>query len=242
VEAVRDQLGNRDPFIVENGGALYVPDGCFPFDLNTPARRGPYAVIEFGDPYPELVQILRVAASESKCKVRGYHQMSVEEVSERCRMTLEAARLAKQREYDEPFEIFEGDPNRLFAAIEKRKKRWTRGGMFYHILGSNDKAHCVNLLIHYYRRAFEHVSTVGLGDGPNDAEFLKIVDLPLVLESHSSKELIAAVRRAQLCPRSGGPGAWNSAVLEAIKRHYAPNPQPPNAANEEKTCSTGAGL
>jgi mannosyl-3-phosphoglycerate phosphatase len=45
VEAVRHQLGNRDPFIVENGGALYVPDGCLPFDLNTPTRRGAYAVI-----------------------------------------------------------------------------------------------------------------------------------------------------------------------------------------------------
>jgi mannosyl-3-phosphoglycerate phosphatase len=157
-------------------------------------------------------------------------------------MTLEAARLATLREYDEPFEILKGDPDRLFEAIVKRKKRWTRGGTFYHILGSNDKAHCVNLLIHYYRRAFEHVSTVGLGDGPNDAEFLKLVDLPLVLESPSSKELQAAIRHAQLCPGSGGPAAWNSAVLNAVKRHYAPKQQPANLASEEKTCSTAAGL
>jgi mannosyl-3-phosphoglycerate phosphatase len=213
VEAVRHQLSNRDPFIVENGGALYVPDGCLPFDLNTPTRRGAYAVIEFGDPYPELVQSLCRASEESGCTVQGFHQMTVEDVSTCCQMTPEAARLAKQREYDEPFKIVEGDPLRLLAAIEKEKKRWTRGDCFYHILGANDKAHCVNLLIHYYRTAFEHVTTAGLGDGPNDAEFLKLVDLPLVLESPASKELCCG-------PRANWRQPWgvNAAVADAVDR------------------------
>ncbi len=218
-KAFRLRIGNRDPFIVENGGALYIPENCFPLDLNALIHRGGHAVIEFGQSYPELLQCLHQAAAESGCTVRGFQQMTVEEISLSCKMPLEAARLARQREYDEPFEILSGDPRRLIAAIEKRKKRCTRGGRFYHILGANDKSHCVNLLIHYYQRAFGPITTIGLGDGPNDAGFLKLVDVPLVMKSPASEELLTAVPHARLCPGNGGPADWNAAVLSALVKH-----------------------
>ncbi len=219
VEAIRYRLGNHDPFIVENGGALYIPDSCFPWAFNALTHRGDCAVIEFGDPYPDLVHSLSRAAAASGCVVKGFHQMSVDEISACCRMPLETARLAKQREYDEPFKIIEGDPRILTAAIEQQKRRWTRGGCFYHILGANDKAHCAALLIHYYQTAFDHVLTVGLGDGPNDAGFLKLVDYPLILKSPAYKELMAAVPQGHLCEEGIGPEAWNAAVLDILDRH-----------------------
>jgi mannosyl-3-phosphoglycerate phosphatase len=241
VEAIRRRLNNRDPFIVENGGALYVPDGALPLELNSPTRRGGCAVVEFGDHYPKLIRSLRRASAESGCAVHGFHQMSVEDISRCCQMPPEAARLAKQREYDEPFKILDGDPPKLLAAIEKQKKRWTRGGCFYHILGANDKAHCVNLLIHYYREAFGNVTTVGLGDGPNDVGFLNLVDFPLVLESAASEELAAAIPRAQLCRYGGGPEAWNRGVLNALDRHFGSELQVAGAAAEPGACPDAAG-
>ena len=33
VEPVRRALGNHDPFIVENGGAAFLPAGSFPFPV-----------------------------------------------------------------------------------------------------------------------------------------------------------------------------------------------------------------
>lgn len=241
VEAIRLRLGNRDPFIVENGGALYIPQGYFPIDIQTPARRGEYGVIEIGTRYPELVQSLRRAAAESRCAVRGFHQMSVEEVGRCCNMPYEIARLAKRREYDEPFEILDGDAANLLAAIEKRRKRWTRGGRFYHILGANDKAHCVNLLIHYYRRAFGRITTVGLGDGLNDAGFLKLVDEPLVLESSVSDQLASAVPFGRLYS-GGGPRAWNEAVLDAVLRRLPDERRYGEAAARPRLRSLAGGL
>jgi mannosyl-3-phosphoglycerate phosphatase len=233
VKAFRRQIGNRDPFIVENGGALYIPEGCLPLELNSPIRRGGCTVIELGHAYPELIRSLHQASNESGCAVRGFHQMSVEEISLACGMTPEAARLAKIREYDEPFEILSGDPRRLIAAIDKRKKRCTRGGRFYHILGANDKSHCVNLLIHYYSRAFGSATTVGLGDGPNDAGFLKLVDAALVMKSPASEQVLASVPHARLCPGDGGPAAWNSAVLSALVKHL-----PAGQLSVERTTSS----
>lgn len=218
VELICSELNHHDPFIVENGGALYVPEGYFPWDFNTPVHRAGYGVIEFGTPYLELVRSLQRAAQESNCRVRGFYQMSAEEISRCCGLPLKTARLAKQREYDEPFRILQGDPQELMAAIAREKKRCVRGGNFYHILSSNDKAHCVNLLIHYYRTAYEHVITVGLGNGLNDVNFLKLVDLPLVLESPDSGRIMSEIPRARLC-RGGGPEAWNKAVLQIVASH-----------------------
>jgi len=217
VEACRYMLDNRHPFIVENGGALYIPERYFGRTISAPLRRDGYAVIEFGDPYPELVRCLVQASAESNCFVRGFHQMSIEEVSVRCNMSISAACLAKEREYDEPFEILTGENERLTEAIEKQKKRWTRGGNFYHILGSNDKAHCVNLLIHLYTRICKHVVTVGLGDGLNDAGFLNLVDIPILLESRAIEDLKKAVPRGRQS-RGPGPEGWNTAVLEIIEQ------------------------
>lgn len=218
VEVWRERLDNHDPFIVENGGALYLPRKYFPFTLQAPAYRDGYAVIEFGTPYGELVDTLRAASSESQCSVIGFHDMSIQEVSLRCGISMDLAVLAKRREYDEPFEILDPGADQLLKCIESRKKQWTRGGRFYHILGPNDKSHCVRLLTHFYERAFGEVSTVGLGDGLNDTRFLKAVDIPIVLKSAESARLLARVPRARQTELPGSEG-WNHAVLEILQNH-----------------------
>jgi predicted mannosyl-3-phosphoglycerate phosphatase (HAD superfamily) len=148
--------------------------------------------------------------------VIGFHDMSIQEVSFRCGISMDLAVLAKQREYDEPFEILDPCPDQLLKCIESRKKQWTRGGRFYHILGPNDKSHCVRLLTHFYQRAFGEVSTVGLGDGLNDARFLKAVDVPIVIRSAESARLLARVPRAHLTDFPGSEG-WNRAVMEILQ-------------------------
>jgi len=216
-EYYRDQLDNTYPFIVENGGALFIPERHFPISINSVLHRDEYAVIEIGSPYADIVHCLQQAASESGCNVRGFHQMRAEEISELCNMPLEAAQRAKQREYDEPFRILDGDSELLFEAIKKRKNRWTRGGRFYHILGANDKGHCVALLRHLYEKIYGSVVVVGAGDGLNDAGFLNVVDVPLLMESNEIDKLQKAVPRGRLC--QSGPSGWNAAVLDVIRTY-----------------------
>jgi mannosyl-3-phosphoglycerate phosphatase len=214
VEVYRSRMGNRHPFIVENGGALFIPERYFSRVISSAIHRDGYAVIEFGSPYSDLVQCLYRASTESGCATRGFHQMSAAEIGARRHMSPAAADLAKQREYDEPFEILSGDEKRLMEAISKQKKRWTREGAFYHLLDANDKAHCVNLLIHFYTRIFKDIVTVGLGDGLNDAGFLNLVDIPILMKSPAVAELKKAIPRGREWP--GGPEGWNSAVLDIV--------------------------
>ncbi len=218
VEVWRERLDNHDPFIVENGGALYMPRTCLPFTLQASACDDRYAVIEFGSPYPELVETLRAASLESGCRTIGFHDMSTQEISSRCGLSRDQAVLAKQREYDEPFEILDPGAEQLLKCIERRKRRWTCGGRFYHILGANDKAHCVRLLTHFYQRAFGDITTVGLGDGLNDAGFLKVVDIPIVLKTAGYAQLLARVPQARLSALSGSEG-WNREVMEILQNY-----------------------
>ena len=139
--------------------------------------------------------------------------MKAEEISRICDLPPEMSSLAKRRQYDEPFLIIEGDAAELEKAIQRRGLRLTRGGRFFLIIGQNDKAEAVLLLIDAYRR-IRPVRTVGIGDGLNDARFLNIVDYPILLESSALDEVRKRVPRARIAP--AGPGGWNEAVLELL--------------------------
>ncbi len=96
IEALHHMVGLRAPFIVENGGAIYIPEGYFSFPLEGALTRDHYCVIELGTPYAALVAALRSIASNSdSIEVVGFHDLSVEEVAARCGLSRAEARRAK---------------------------------------------------------------------------------------------------------------------------------------------------
>src|SRR5262245_13846026 len=217
IELWRRPLQNCHPFVVENGGGVYLPDGYFQQTPPGTAQRDGYQLIQFGDPYSELVACLRRASLESHCKVLGFHDMTPQEITLRCGITLEQARLAQQREFDEPFEVLDiARTDHLLEAIKKEGRSWTRGGRFYHVLGGNDKAGAVELLSRLYRQSHDEVVTIGLGDGLNDLPFLRQVDIPVLVRSRDSKNLRADLPGARLT-QDPGPSGWNQAILELVR-------------------------
>ncbi len=212
----RGQMGNPHPFVVENGAAVFVPAGYFPFQVPGAQRRDSYEVLEWGTKYSKLVSCLEAASKRSRCPVRAFHDMGATEVSSTCNLPLEQAALAKLREYDEPFRILDVNRKRqLLRAIEEQGLRWTKGGRFWHITGANDKAEAVTALQQLYERAYGPVQTIGLGDAVNDAPFLNVVNIPVLIRSRSSAKLKAAVPHGVLSTHSG-PVGWNEMLLQII--------------------------
>ena len=204
VELWRRLLGHRHPFIVENGGAAYLPDG------------NAYQVLEWGTPYAELLNSLQKASQASGCRVRGFHEMAADEVAKLTGLPREQAVLAQQREYDEPFLIL--DPDRagaLLDAIQAEGRRWTKGGRFWHILGANDKAVAVRAVIEHFKIARGPMRTIGLGDGLNDVSFLNVVAKPVLIQSAHSAEMKSRVPRGVVTDRSG-PAGWNDALMALL--------------------------
>jgi mannosyl-3-phosphoglycerate phosphatase len=215
VEFWRTRLDNREPFVIENGGAVYIPKGYFGSPVPGSVKRDGYEVIELGVSYQQLVDALRDAARESCCQVLGFSDMTVAELSIRTLLPVAQAELAKRREYDEPFQIINPPAHRLLRAIEGRGLRWTRGDRFYHITGAHDKAQAVRRLIELYRARFGELVTVGLGDGDNDIQFLNSVDVPIVIRSQYADSLKSMVPRSRITG-SPGPHGWSEAVLEVL--------------------------
>lgn len=221
-------LGRREPFVVENGGAIYLPSDYFPFHIERAAHvGGGWLRVGLGTPYRRLVSALAVAARRARVRVRGFAQMRAREVAERTGLGITAARRALQREYDEPFLVLDGDPRawaRLRAGIQRHGLRATRGSRFFHILGANDKGVAVGRLTVWYHRALGPLAhTVGLGDSPNDIALLRTVDQPILVARPNGRydaETFAAVPSSV---RAGGvgPAGWNRAVLRLLGEQSA---------------------
>ena len=212
----RLKTGNQHPFVVENGGTAFVPQGYFPAPVAGAARRNNFEVLEWGTRYPTLVDALHKASEASACRVQGFHDMTAAQVAVACGLPTDLAELAKQREYDEPFTVL--DPGRiegLLEAIEYEGLRCTRGGRFWHITGANDKGVAVRAVKRLFAEAFGPATSLGLGDSLNDLPLLKEVELPILISSPQSEELKNLIPNGMITQKSG-PEGWNEIILRMI--------------------------
>jgi mannosyl-3-phosphoglycerate phosphatase len=217
VEFWRTLMENSDPFIVENGAAVFIPKGYFPFEIPAAISRGNLEVLEWGTPYGVLIAALEETSRSARCRVLGFHQMTAQAVSVACGMPLDQAVLAKQREYDEPFLIVEpARADALLSELEARGLHWTEGGRFHHVCGANNKALAAKTVTRWFGQLHEHVTTIGLGDALNDAALLEAVDVPIVVRSRFSSALADRIPHAVLT-EDPGPRGWNEAILRLIR-------------------------
>lgn len=218
VEVHRERLGLSDPFIVENGAAILLPEGHFPSPHGSTCAAGPYRVVELGVPYARLVAALREIREATGLRLRGFAEMGPEEVASLTGLDPEAARRAQAREYDEPFvaDLDEAGAGRLDREVRGRGLTLTRGGRFYHLTGGNTKGRAVEILTGLYRSRAPGVITVGLGDGPNDLSMLERVDRPIVIPGQGG--VVDPVFERYPWPRAPrpGPAGWNRAVLDLL--------------------------
>ena len=213
VEFYQELINNSDPFVVENGGAIYIPQGYFSFSFDYDYISGDYSVIELGTPYKTLVKILNELKKKTGVALKGFSDMTTEEIATLCNLTPEQAAQAKRREYDEPFLILEPEKSaRVEQAIEYQ---YTQGDRFYHILESN-KGKAVSILIDLFKKSNLGVLSIGLGDRINDLPLLTEVDIPILVRLKNGK-YDPEVSLPQLRYAEGvGPEGWNQAVLSFL--------------------------
>jgi mannosyl-3-phosphoglycerate phosphatase len=222
IEPLRARLHLPTPFIVENGGAVFIPDAYFPVSAEGSASCGPYRVIEIGAPYAGLRIALKEMNQNLSCRLQGFGDMTVEEIAGYTGLSPADARLAKQREYDEPFLVTGEDVpiQQLRAMAEAKGLQCTKGGRFYHLMGGNDKGQATVRLIELYRRSAQRrgheILTIGIGDSLNDLPMLQVVDRPVLVRKpggsyDSDIDLPNLIRAPGI-----GPVGWNTVVLDLL--------------------------
>jgi mannosyl-3-phosphoglycerate phosphatase len=183
-EVYRQNLRITDPFIVENGGAIFIKQGYFPFSFDYQKFQDGYQVIELGIPYRQIRHILKQTGNTLRADIMGFGDMSVEEVAIETGLDLEAARRVKQREYDETL-VLKGTPpeiKRILKAISAAGLNCTSGGRYYSAMGPNDKGKATKILTNLFRQKFGQVKTIGIGDSANDLSMLTAVDTPILVQ------------------------------------------------------------
>ena len=192
IEALRRRLDNAHPFIAENGGGIFVPRGYFAEEFEADAF-GDYRLIRLGMSYGEIRKRFVRLRERLGARMRGFADMTDDEVAALTGLPRGEARLAKQRDFDEAF-VFDGTAGETFLrAIGDAGLHWTQG-RFFHIMGDHDKGRAVHLLQSLYRREFGAVTSIGLGDSLNDLPMLAAVDRPVL------------VRRPEVAARRTGAG------------------------------------
>jgi mannosyl-3-phosphoglycerate phosphatase len=228
IEHYRKWLYNLHPFVSENGGGIFIPKGYFKFSFPDPGlaieEEKQYHLIRLGAKYSDLRNTLNELRSDG-FRVKGFGDMTVEEVSAITGLGAEEAEMAKERDFDEPF-MFSGSEDETRRLLEKIRKKGLNHtqGQFHHILGNSDKGKAVSILIDLYRREFGEITAVAIGDSPNDIPMLERVDYPVIVRNrngkHDERINIHGITRAD----GIGPEGWNRAVAALINRLFKNSP------------------
>jgi mannosyl-3-phosphoglycerate phosphatase len=216
---------------VENGSAIFIPRAYFPFPFDYHKAVGDLLAIELAIPYSRVRKLLAKISDENDFHFRGFRDMSAAEVAEITGLNLESAKLAKQREYDEPVvievsrspehsegeakqsRIIPKDISEFLAKLGEAGLNWAYGGRLYHVMGGGDKGKAVEILSGLYRKLWGKIKTVGLGNGLNDLPMLSHVDIPILVQKrdYSWEDInLPHLRRVQ----GVGPEGWSRAIVE----------------------------
>jgi mannosyl-3-phosphoglycerate phosphatase len=231
IEYYRKKLGNRHPFVPENGGGIFIPKDYFDFDVRDVhpevTEESDYTVIRLGARYSDIREAVGSLMAEG-FDLWGFGDMSAGEVAELSGLTVFEAELSKKRDFDEPF-LFQGseeDEKKLVEAIMRKGFNCTKG-RFFHILGDSNKGTAVSVLSDLYRRQMGDIITVGLGDRPNDFPMLQRVDVPVLVQQPDGNyaedlDVPGLIRAGGI-----GPEGWNKAVLDILSGAITAAPKLP---------------
>lgn len=217
VEMLQADMGIFDPFIVENGAAIFFRDGYGGLRTDAGFHRPPYRVIQLGASYGDIRKF--ISALKPRFNIKGFGDLKADEVERLTGLPRKQAVLAMQREFTEPF-IIADDSNiiDLQPLAEAEGFKIVRGGRFYHLIGAGqDKGRAVRLAVSVFRNhANKDLITVGLGDAANDIPLLECVDIPILIPQPDGTHEELDLPNLRKADHPGSRG-WNEMMMELLE-------------------------
>ena len=202
-EALQKKMSIADPFIVENGAAIFFPK-----------QDDSYKIIKLGLTHKEIKKFIdRV---KDKFEILNFSNMSITQIIKYTNLSYDEAKMASQREYSEPFLIKdEKKLDKLEILANKYGLKIIKGGRFYHLLSINqDKANALLYLMNYYK---DKVS-IALGDSYNDINMLKVANIAILIPQNSDKFIDSNLPNLIKAPCKGAKG-WSESLKKVLKQY-----------------------
>ena len=219
VMELRQALGLKDPFVVENGSGIFLEPGDARFEMDAYAQAldevDGLRRWQLGVDYGKARGQLRMLGDAIAEPLQGFGDMTPEEVQLLTGLSLVDVEKACDREFSEPFLKPYGDLEYLEDLAAERQYQILVGNRFCHLLGAQaGKGNAVQLLKQAWMAAHpgDEVMTLGLGDSPNDLSMLEAVDIAVVVPGANGPHPQLAEQGWKVAPAMGCVG-WAKAVV-----------------------------
>jgi len=206
-------MGISEPFIVENGGGIFIPHNYKRFNVEEHTEKDGYKVIELGKTYCECKHFFK---THDYFDVRTFSNMSPYQISRLTKLDNHHANMAKQRDFSEPFVL---NIDEQLSQIEEEAAaqgfKITKGGRFFHLMGEKqDKGVAVKRVVELFADTIEEEPyVIALGDSKNDIQMLQAADLPILIPRHD-ETFIALDLPNLVRARYKSSKGWNSSLKE----------------------------
>lgn len=190
--ALQQEMDLHEPIIVENGSAVYFPPGYFrgPVPGSRPAgstygSAAALDVVELGIPADRVRELLDEIRRQTGLRFRRYSDMSVEEIAEESGLQMDVAAQAAEQEFSDTIreKLTAEEWDDLFFALAERGLACVEGDRFTDVFSAlTDKGRGVRLVSELLRREVGPIETIGIGNGPGDADLLAAVDRPFLVQ------------------------------------------------------------
>jgi mannosyl-3-phosphoglycerate phosphatase len=228
---LRCSLGNHEPFIVENGSAVFIPKRRFTFATDflqrecegSPAVQGAdgFDCKVFGRDYEAIVAWLQ--ARRERYRFESFSDYSVADLIARTGLPQPQAALALTRDFSEPLVWQDSDDALVHFERELAIAGLSslRGGRFLHILGQCDKGQSLAWLRRCYETSYQQqwplagpheVRVIALGDSHNDIAMLEAADIAVVVRSPRHEPPTVKGAGTVIVSEREGPDGWADVV------------------------------
>ncbi|WP_456406511.1 HAD-IIB family hydrolase [Caldithrix abyssi] len=217
---LRKRLGISDPFIVENGSAIFFERNYFKNIQSSDEIEG-FPVIVLGKARNEILAFFKTLQARFSLNIKGFSEMTISEIQKHTGLKKAEAELAQNRMFSEPMVSFEkndlSEMDGLLDFIQENGFRLLKGNRFYHLIGRCDKGLATQKLVQLFEDEYgKTFKTMGLGDSKNDLEMLAAVHQPIIIRKKDGSFVHLNAIDNVYITNEAGPAGWAEAIYKFV--------------------------
>jgi mannosyl-3-phosphoglycerate phosphatase len=216
VEQLREQMGSTQPFIVENGAAVFIPVGYFDKQPQGTVARDGYWVHELCSGREHWLALLARLLGRFPDEYDYFFRAGTSGIVRMTNLSAEQAERANQREYSEPVQWLGSDERKVefISCLRRHGACVLQGGRFLSVSGDCDKGRALAWLRQAYLQAHGLTTCrdLAIGDSGNDCAMLEVAETALLVRSPVHD--FPALSRSQgvIYSTGYGPAGWAEGV------------------------------
>ncbi|MBW4965960.1 HAD-IIB family hydrolase [Pseudoalteromonas sp. CR1] len=211
VVEIKNELNIQQPFIVENGAAVFIPQSYFELKPIGCKEVAGYWCYALASPLSSLLSDLDTLDAQYKAHYKLFSELSSEQISELTGLNNAQARRAQTRDYSDPLYWYGSDEllNTFVSDVTTLGYDIKIGGRFIHIAKNTDKSAAQQWLVKQFTQHFRKPLTViALGDSDNDKQMLEHADIAIIINNPSSKKPVKLSHNKARYSQSPAPQGW----------------------------------